>query len=85
MNNKTLNIEADRLLNRTYNQALVDAQELILKRTDQRTKLLTNGWPFLEQALGNKFERLYKMRERLLRHNDQDYKLVGALEQLKIK
>lgn len=60
---------ASNLIEITRKETLDEVIEIIAQKQNQIDQLLYNGRPIFEQALGNRFSKLYEQRQKLWAKN----------------
>lgn len=58
-------ITATKLIEKSRNETLDQVIEIIAQKQNQIDKLLYNGRPIFEQAIGDKYSILYEQRQKL--------------------
>ena len=60
---------ASTLIEKTRKETLDEVIEIIAQKQNQLDKILYNGRPIFEQALGDRFSKLYEQRQKLWAKN----------------
>ena len=62
-------ITATKLIEKSRKETLDEVIEIVAQKQNQINQLLRNGRPIFEQALGDRFSKLYEQRQKLWAKN----------------